>query len=150
MIKLMTLAAVLSTLAFSLVLNGCTKTDPKAQADSEALSLEALPSEVIVSSTHQDSAKTAEQVQPITSSTLDNSCKHLDLKSLIGFTEGTLEARCQPVRDFNLKQIKCSVSENAFGAELDAIVLETDQQSVFAYASSTDCQHAVEIRNANG
>ena len=149
MIKLMTLAAVLSSLASSLVLSGCTKSDPKAQAESEALSSEAPPSEATVSSAHQNSAKTAEQTQPITSSTLDNSCKHLDLKSLTGFTEGTIEARCQPVRDFNLKQIKCSVSENAFGAELDAIVLETDQQSVFAYSSSTDCQHAVEIRNAN-
>lgn len=149
MIKLMTLAAVLFTLACSLVLNGCTKTDPKAQAESEALSLEAPPSEATVSSTHQNSAKTAEQAQPITSNTLDNSCKHLDLKSLTGFTEGTIEARCQPVKNFHLKQFKCSVSENAFGAELDAIVLETDQQSVFAYASSTDCQHAVEIRNAN-
>lgn len=141
MIKLMTLAAVLSTLAFSLVLNGCTKTDPKVQTQSEALPLEAT-----VSSAHQNSAKKAKQAQP---STLDNSCKHLDLKSLIGFTEGTIEARCQPVRDFNLKQIKCSVSENAFGTELDAIVLKTDQQSVFAYSSSTDCQHAVEIRNSN-
>ena len=149
MIKLMTLAAVLSTLAFSLVLNGCTKTDPKAQAQSEALSSETPPSEATVSSAHQNSAKKAEQTQPITSSTLDNSCKHLDLKSLTGFTEGTIEARCQPVKDFHLKQFKCSVSENAFGAELDAIVLKTDQQAVFAYSSSTDCQHAVEIRNAN-
>ena len=149
MIKLMTLAAVLSSLASSLVLSGCTKSDPKAQAESEALSSEAPPSEATVSSAHQNSAKTAEQTQPITSSTLDNSCKHLDLKSLTGFTEGTIEARCQPVKDFHLKQFKCSVSENAFGAELDAIVLETDQQSVFAYSSSTDCQHAVEIRNAN-
>ncbi len=140
MIKLMMLAAL-----SSLVLSGCTKTDPKAQADSEA-----PPSEVIVPSTHQNSAKTAEQVQPITSSTLDNSCKHLDLKSLTGFTDDTIEARCQPIKNFHLKQFKCSVSENAFGAELDAIMLETDQQSVFAYASSTDCQHAVEIRNANG
>lgn len=142
MIKLMTLAAVLP----SLVLSGCTKTDPKAQADSKALPLEAPSSEATVTSTHQNSAKKAKQAQP---STLDNSCKHLDLKSLTGFTEGTIEARCQPVRDFNLKQIKCSVSENAFGAELDAIVLKTDQQSVFAYASSIDCQHAVEIRNSN-
>ena len=150
MIKLMMLAA-LSTLASSLVLSGCTKTEPKAQADSEALSLEAPPSEeATVSSTHQNSAKTAEQVQPITSSTLDNSCKHLDLKSLTGFTDDTIEARCQPIKNFHLKQFKCSVSENAFGAELDAIMLETDQQSVFAYASSTDCQHAVKIRNANG
>ena len=142
MIKLMTLGAVMCSLIF----HGCTKTEPKAQTDFAALSLEAPPSEVIVSSTHQNSAKKAKQAQP---STLDNSCKHLDLKSLIGFTEGTIEARCQPVRDFNLKQIKCSVSENAFGAELDAIVLKTDQQSVFAYSSSTDCQHAVEIRNSN-
>ena len=149
MIKLMTLAAVLSSLASSLVLSGCTKSDPKAQAESEALSSEAPPSEATVSSAHQNSAKTAKQTQPITSSTLDNSCKHLDLKSLTGFTEGTIEARCQPVKDFHLKQFKCSVSENAFVSELDAIVLETDQQSVFAYSSSTDCQHAVEIRNAN-
>ena len=140
MIKLITLAAALS----SLVLNGCTKTEPVAKAESEAQS-----SETNLSSTYQISAKAAEQAEPMTSSALGNRCEHLDLNSLTGFTEKTVEARCQPVNDFHLKQFKCSVSKNAFGAELDAIVLETDQESVFAYASSTDCQHAVEIRNAN-
>ena len=131
MTKLIVLAGILA----SLLLNGCTKNGPDAPAE--------------LSDDHKVKSEIAEQVHSNTVSTLNHSCANLDLNTLIGFTEGTVEASCQPIRDFHLKQFKCSVSQNAFGAELDAIVLETDQLSVFAYASSKDCQHAVEIRNAN-
>ena len=131
MTKLIVLAGILA----SLLLNGCTKTGPDAPAE--------------LADDNKVKSEIAEQVHSNTVSILNHSCANLDLNTLIGFTEGTVEASCQPIRDFHLKQFKCSVSQNAFGAELDAIVLKTDQLSVFAYASSKDCQHAVEIRNAN-
>ncbi|WP_156935821.1 hypothetical protein [Alkanindiges illinoisensis] len=131
----MTQLIVLAVILVSLLLSGCTKTGSDAKAE--------------LSDDNKVKSEIAEPVHSNTLSTLNNSCERLDLKTLTGFTEGTAEASCQPVRDFHLKQFKCSVSQNAFSAELNAIVLETDQLSVFAYASSKDCQHAVEIRNAN-
>ncbi|TEU25593.1 hypothetical protein [Alkanindiges illinoisensis] len=131
----MTKLIVLAGAVVSLLLSSCAKTNHDAPAE--------------LSDNNKVKSEIAEQVHSNTVSTLNHSCANLDLNTLIGFTEGTVEASCQPVRDFHLKQFKCSVSQNAFGAELDAIVLKTDQLSVFAYASSKDCQHAVEIRNAN-
>ncbi len=81
---------------------------------------------------------------------VNTSCANLNLQTLSGFTDVEPEESCRPVTDFQLKQFKCVVSENAFGANLDAFNLQTAQLSVYAYPSLNACQDAVDTRNANG
>lgn len=92
----------------------------------------------------------AKSVSSSSHAQMNTSCVNLNLQTLSGFTDTEIEENCQPVSNFQLRQFTCSVSENGFGANLDAFNLQTAQLSVYAYRSLKDCHEAVDTRNANG
>ena len=77
------------------------------------------------------------------------SCSNPTITEWYGFDEAFEEPKCQKVNKFNLISYKCELSKNAFGADNDAILLENNEQRVFAYSSLKDCNEALEIRNSN-
>ncbi|OTH00103.1 hypothetical protein [Acinetobacter sp. ANC 4973] len=77
------------------------------------------------------------------------SCSNQNIKEWYGFNEVFEEPKCQKVNKLSLISYKCEVSKNAFGADNDAILLENNEQRVFAYSSLKDCKEALEIRNSN-
>ena len=81
---------------------------------------------------------------------IELSCDHLNSKQSFGFNENLEEPKCEILDKFNLISYKCEVSKNAFGADKDAILLENQEQRIFIYANSRDCNEMLEIRNSNG
>lgn len=78
------------------------------------------------------------------------SCSNQNIVEWFGFDEAQEDPKCQRVSQFNLKNsYKCKVSKNAFGADQDAILLETQNQRIFIYSSVKDCNDILEIRNSN-
>lgn len=79
-----------------------------------------------------------------------SSCKDLNANTLIGFDEIEKTPQCRPLKNYSLVGFKCEVEKNAFGAELDAVHIETQTQNIFAYQNASDCQQALETREGNG
>ncbi|WP_089606206.1 hypothetical protein [Acinetobacter piscicola] len=77
------------------------------------------------------------------------SCSNQNITEWYGFDESTAEPKCEVVKDFKLPSYKCDVSKNAFGADKDAILLENQEQRIFVYSNSLDCNEILEIRNSN-
>jgi len=77
------------------------------------------------------------------------SCLNQNITEWHGFGEAATEPRCETVKSFKLTSYKCDISKNAFGADKDAILLETQAQRIFIYSSSKDCNEILEIRNSN-
>ena len=146
MLKLMTLAALL----VSLTVAACSETSNESPDDVTN------PPKIAHSLQQPAGAKTSGTTAPTpaadhsSSQPVNTSCANLNLQALSGFTDTEPEESCRPVTDFQLKPFKCAVTENAFGANLDALNLQTDQLSIYAYPSLTQCQDAVDTRNANG
>ena len=65
------------------------------------------------------------------------------------FDEAAAEPKCEVVKNFKLLSYKCDVSKNAFGADKDAILLENQDQRIFVYSDSKDCNEMLEMRNSN-
>jgi hypothetical protein len=77
-------------------------------------------------------------------------CFNQEITSYFGFDEESEDIQCKKIKDFHLEIYRCELSKNAFGAELDAIVLENSNQRIYAYTNSKDCEKALDIRNSNG
>ena len=82
----MTKLIVLAGAVVSLLLSSCAKTNHDAPAE--------------LSDNNKVKSEIAEQVHSNTVSTLNHSCANLDLNTLIGFTEGTVEAAASPLEIF--------------------------------------------------
>ena len=80
---------------------------------------------------------------------IELSYDHLNSKKSFGFNENLKQPKCEILDKFNLISYKCEISKNVFGANNDAILLENNEQRVFAYSSLKDCNEALEIRNSN-
>lgn len=80
---------------------------------------------------------------------IELSYDHLNSKKSFGFNENLEQPKCEILDKFNLISYKCEISKNVFGANNDAILLENNEQRVFAYSSLKDCNEALEIRNSN-
>lgn len=140
----------LAGLLVSLTLAACSETSNELPDDTTNHPKIAQSAQQPDGATTPDITAHATAVNNSPSHQVHTSCANLKLQTLSGFTDTEIEESCQPVSNFKLKPFKCAVSENAFGANLDALKLETNQLSVYAYRSLKDCQHAVETRNANG
>ena len=77
-------------------------------------------------------------------------CLDKNITEWFGFDEESEDLKCKKINEFNLESYQCRLSKNAFGAELDAIVLENNNQRIFAYTNFKDCEKALDIRNSNG
>jgi len=77
------------------------------------------------------------------------SCSNQNITEWYGFDEAAVEPKCDVVKNFKLPSYKCDVSKNAFGADKDAILLENQDQRIFVYSDSKDCNEMLEIRNSN-
>ena len=77
------------------------------------------------------------------------SCLNQDITEWYGFDEATDEPKCKTVKSFKLTSYRCDISKNAFGADKDAILVENQEQRIFVYSNSKDCNEILEIRNSN-
>ena len=80
---------------------------------------------------------------------IELSCDHLNFKQSFGFNENLEEPKCEILDKFNLISYKCELSKNAFGADKNAILLESQEQRIFVYSNLRDCKEMLEIRNSN-
>ena len=80
---------------------------------------------------------------------IELSYDHLNSKKSFGFNENLEQPKCEILDKFNLISYKCEISKNAFGADKDAILLESQEQRIFVYSNSRDCKEMLEIRNSN-
>lgn len=73
-------------------------------------------------------------------------CSNSTLDQWYGFDESKLEnAKCLELKSYDLKQKKCEMSPNAFGADFDALLIQKTEQKIFAYSSIQKCEAAKEI-----
>lgn len=77
------------------------------------------------------------------------SCLNQNITEWYGFDEAIAEPECEMVKSFKLTSYNCDISKNAFGADKDAILLENQDQRIFVYSNSVDCNEMLEIRNSN-
>ena len=97
----------------------------------------------------QDQKTTGVASQSTKAKVKQSSNDHLNSKKSFGFNENLEQPKCEILDKFNLISYKCEISKNVFGANNDAILLENNEQRVFAYSSLKDCNEALEIRNSN-
>jgi hypothetical protein len=76
-------------------------------------------------------------------------CSNKNITEWRGFDEATDEPKCKTVKSFKLTSYRCDISKNAFGADKDAILVENQEQRIFVYSNSKDCNEILEIRNSN-
>lgn len=77
------------------------------------------------------------------------SCSNQNVTEWYGFDESAAEPKCEVVKNFKLASYKCDFSKNAFRADKNAILLESQEQRIFVYSNSTDCNEMLDIRNSN-
>ena len=77
-------------------------------------------------------------------------CDQVNLTQWSGFDEATEDAKCQPLKQYQLVSFHCDVSTNAFGLEQDAVLIENKEQRIFAYSTLEQCNQALDTRNSNG
>ncbi|MCH7308569.1 hypothetical protein MMO38_10545 [Acinetobacter sp. NIPH 1852] len=84
-----------------------------------------------------------------TNQTAQISCFNKNITEWYGFNEASAEPKCEAIKNFKLPSYKCDVSKNAFGADKDAILVENQDQRIFVYSNSKDCNEMLDIRNSN-
>ncbi|MFV5641401.1 hypothetical protein [Acinetobacter oleivorans] len=77
------------------------------------------------------------------------SCLNKNITDWYGFDEANAEPKCKNLNNFGLTSYKCDISKNAFGTDKDALLLENQDQRIFAYSKAKDCNEMLEIRNSN-
>lgn len=77
------------------------------------------------------------------------SCLNQNITDWYGFDETNAEPKCENLKNFKLVSYKCDISKDAFGSDKDAILLENQDQRIFAYSNAKDCNEMLEIRNSN-
>lgn len=77
-------------------------------------------------------------------------CLDQNVNHWYGFNTKELdEATCNQVRSYSITKYHCAISRKAFGADMDAMNIETDGASIFAYASLDQCKEAKDIFDSN-
>lgn len=77
-------------------------------------------------------------------------CLDQNVNDWYGFNTKELdEATCNQISSYSIKEYQCAVSDKAFGADMDAMNIQTEGASVFAYSSLEQCKEAKDIFDSN-
>ena len=77
-------------------------------------------------------------------------CLDQNVNDWYGFNTKELdEATCNQISSYSIKEYQCAVSGKAFGTDMDAMNIQTEGASVFAYRSLVQCNEAKDIFDSN-
>lgn len=76
-------------------------------------------------------------------------CANINMNKLVGFDEQQDTPQCRPIKDYNVVAFKCEIVGQAFGIKQDAVHIQNEQHSIFAYDSDKDCREGLAARDAN-
>lgn len=141
----------LAVLSVGLV--GCNKAEQTpANATLEASTVSAAAQHSHPASVVQADVSTVSQasVVPVVSAQAPEIiCDKVKVNQWVGFDESAEDTQCKKVESYNIAEYRCAVEKKAFGADLDAIHLMSQNQSIFIYPSMDKCNQAKDVWESN-
>lgn len=143
-----------------ILISGCSyqdKSDPNQDRPNQGEHIkdtglsEPLKGNIDVSDTHHNTAKSSSNDLPATAQPHQAViCVDQNVNDWYGFNTKELdEATCNQISSYSIKEYQCAVSGKAFGADMDAMNIQTKGATIFTYRTLEQCNEAKDIFGSN-